>query len=53
MGLIPPQLFAALFPHGVLHYAIGGLLIGLGVSFIYALTGLTPGASTVLESTLS
>ncbi|MDZ7850269.1 MAG: YeeE/YedE thiosulfate transporter family protein [Halodesulfurarchaeum sp.] len=53
MALVPPELLASLFPNGVLHYAVGGVLIGLGVSFIYALTGLTPGASTVLESSLS
>ena len=53
MALLPPDLLATLFPNGVGHYATGGVLIGLGVSLIYALTGLTPGASTVLESSLS
>lgn len=44
---------AALFPNGVVHYALGGLLVGLGVLVIYAGTGLIPGASTFLETTLS
>jgi len=44
---------AALFPNGVLPYAAGGLLVGLGVVVIYAGTGIIAGASTFLESTLS
>ncbi|MDZ7700983.1 MAG: YeeE/YedE family protein [Halobacteriales archaeon] len=44
---------ATLFPNGLLHYAVGGLLVGLGVLVIYAGTGLVPGASTFLETTLS
>lgn len=46
-------LVADLFPNGIAHYAIGGVLIGLGVLVIYLATGLSPGASTFLESTLS
>jgi hypothetical protein len=42
-----------LFPNGVASYAAGGLLIGLGVAVIYVGTGIIPGASTFLESTLS
>ncbi|MBI1730733.1 YeeE/YedE family protein [Candidatus Acetothermia bacterium] len=42
-----------LFPHGILHYAIGGLLIGLGITVIYLSTGIISGASLFLESTLS
>lgn len=42
-----------LFPRGIAHYAIGGVLIGLGVSVIYLGTNILPGASTFLESTLS
>lgn len=42
-----------LFPNGVVHYLAGGLLIGAGVAGIYAATGIAPGASTFLESTLS
>jgi hypothetical protein len=44
---------AELFPHGILRYAIGGSFIGLGVAVIYLTTGITAGASTFLESTLS
>jgi uncharacterized membrane protein YedE/YeeE len=44
---------AAAFPNGVLHYALGGALIGLGTVFVYSLTGISAGASTFLESTLS
>ena len=42
-----------LFPNGIDHYAVGGLLVGLGVVMIYAGTGIPVGASTFLESTLS
>lgn len=42
-----------LFPHGIAHYLIGGLLIGTGVALLYAITGLIGGASTVLSSTWS
>lgn len=42
-----------LFPKGVLSYALGGLMVGSGVLFIYLLTAKIPGASTFLESTLS
>ncbi|WP_174182921.1 YeeE/YedE family protein [Halococcoides cellulosivorans] len=42
-----------LFPNGVVHYAAGGVLIGVGVSLIYLLTGIAAGASSVLESTLT
>ncbi|MFB6188471.1 MAG: YeeE/YedE family protein [Halapricum sp.] len=46
-------LVETLFPNGIVHYALGGLLIGLGVTVIYAGTGIIAGASTFLESTLS
>ena len=46
-------LFAPLFPNGVVRYAVGGALIGLGASVIYLWTGIIAGASTFLESTLS
>ena len=44
---------SSLFPNGIAHYAVGGVLIGLGVVVIYLATGLIPGASTFLETTLS
>lgn len=44
---------AGLFPRGIAQYAIGGVLIGLGVSAIYLGTAITVGASTFFESTLS
>ncbi|OVE84291.1 YeeE/YedE family protein [Natronolimnobius baerhuensis] len=46
-------LAAELFPNGVSHYAVGGLLVGLGTAVIYFGTGIAAGASTFLESTLS
>jgi uncharacterized membrane protein YedE/YeeE len=45
--------FVAPFPNGIGRYAIGGLLVGLGVAVIYLGTGISAGASTFLESTLS
>ncbi|WP_435319857.1 YeeE/YedE family protein [Haloarchaeobius sp. TZWSO28] len=42
-----------LFPNGVAHYALGGVLIGLGTVLIYLGTGIIAGASTFLESTWS
>ncbi len=48
-----PRWLAAYFPDGVLSYAVGGLFIGLGVAVIYLGTGITAGASTFLETTLS
>jgi uncharacterized membrane protein YedE/YeeE len=49
---MPPWL-ATYFPDGVVAYAVGGLFIGLGVAVIYLGTGITAGASTFLETTLS
>lgn len=43
----------AAFPNGVSRYAIGGFFVGLGTALIYLGTGITAGASTFLESTLS
>ena len=54
--LAAPLLTAALaefFPRGIAHYAIGGLLVGLGTVVVYLGTGIVAGASTFLESTLS
>ncbi|WP_369601032.1 hypothetical protein AAIA72_14605 [Hahella sp. SMD15-11] len=39
------------FPNGVAHYALGGFLIGLGVSLIFVFTGLLAGMSSVFSST--
>ena len=44
---------SGLFPNGTLHYALGGLFIGAGVSLIYLLTGLRAGASSFFTTTLS
>ena len=44
---------SSLFPNGIGHYAAGGVLVGLGVVVIYLATGLIPGASTFLETSLS
>lgn len=51
--VLPLIALADLFPNGVSHYAIGGMLVGLGVAIIYVATGIIAGASTFLESTLS
>lgn len=48
-----PLLIETLFPRGISHYLVGGLLIGLGTAIIYVGTGIHAGASTFLESTLS
>ena len=53
LDALPLQLAADLFPNGVARYAVGGLLVGLGVTAIYLGTGISAGASTFLESTLS
>jgi len=42
-----------LFPLGIAPYLIGGLIIGLAVSFLYVTTGLVGGVSTVFSSTWS
>ncbi|MEF8852607.1 MAG: YeeE/YedE thiosulfate transporter family protein [Haloarculaceae archaeon] len=42
-----------LFPNGISRYAVGGVFVGLGVVIIYVATGISAGASTFLESTLS
>ncbi len=42
-----------LFPNGISHYLLGGILIGLGTAVIYLGTGIHAGASTFLETTLS
>lgn len=44
---------SALFPNGILRYALGGVLLGVATSAIYYFTGIKAGASSFLESTLS
>ena len=41
------------FPHGIAHYLAGGILLGLAVSFAFAMSGLITGMSTVFTSTWS
>ncbi|MFZ3219270.1 MAG: hypothetical protein WA174_04510, partial [Rhodoferax sp.] len=43
----------SLFPLGWGHYLAGGLLIGVGVSLLFVLTGWVGGMSTVFSSTWS
>ena len=45
--------FETLFPLGIAHYLIGGLLIGAAVSFLFVSTGLIGGLSTFFTSTWS
>ncbi|MBN2336493.1 YeeE/YedE family protein [Candidatus Bathyarchaeota archaeon] len=42
-----------MFPNGVTSYLLGGLIIGLGVSLVYVLTGLHATQSSLFSSTLS
>lgn len=42
-----------MFPLGIEHYLIGGVLIGIGVSLIYILTGLHATQSSFFTTTLS
>jgi uncharacterized protein len=53
VALLAEVSLAGLFPRGIAQYAVGGVLIGLGVSTVYLGTAVTPGASTFFESTLS
>jgi uncharacterized protein len=41
------------FPNGIETYLVGGLLIGVAVSFAFAMAGLVTGMSTVFSSTWS
>ena len=43
----------SLFPLGIEQYLVGGLLVGLGLSFVYIMTGLVSGVSTAFTSTWS
>ncbi|MCR9247416.1 MAG: YeeE/YedE family protein [bacterium] len=49
---VPPAP-AELFPNGIAHYLIGGLLIGAGISLLFATTGRIGGASSVFTTTWS
>ncbi|MEZ6037473.1 MAG: YeeE/YedE thiosulfate transporter family protein [Planctomycetota bacterium] len=42
-----------LFPNGISHYLLGGLLIGAGISVLFATTGRIGGASSVFTTTCS
>ena len=42
-----------MFPLGIEHYLIGGILVGIGVSIIYILTGLHATQSSFFTTTLS
>jgi hypothetical protein len=42
-----------MFPLGIYPYVIGGLIIGLGVSFVYILTGLHSTQSSFFSTTIS
>ena len=42
-----------MFPLGISHYLIGGLIIGLGVGFIFITTGLHATQSSFFDTTLS
>ena len=46
-------LIDTLFPLGITHYLVGGLLIGFAVSFLFVVTGLVGGMSTFFTATLS
>lgn len=53
MVLTSLALGVELFPRGVTHYFVGGLLVGLGVAVVYLGTAIPVGNSTFLETTLS
>ena len=42
-----------LFPLGITHYLVGGLIIGSGVTFLFLATGLVGGMSTFFSSAWS
>ncbi len=47
------ELLHSLFPLGIGHYIVGGLLIGFGVSLLFVVTGLVGGMSSVFTTALS
>lgn len=42
-----------LFPNGVEHYFVGGLIVGAGIALLYVLTGRIGGMSSVFTTTWS
>lgn len=46
-------LIDVLFPLGIEHYLVGGIFIGLGVSFLFISTGLIGGMSSFFTTSLS
>lgn len=48
-----PSSFNNMFPIGIYSYVIGGLIIGVGVSFVYILTGLHSTQSSFFSTTIS
>ncbi len=47
------NMFEPLLPNGIQHYLLGGLLLGVAVSFAFAMSGLVTGMSTVFSSSWS
>jgi len=47
------ELLDSLFPMGMGHYIIGGLFIGAGVGFLYIVTGLVGGMSSLYSAAWS
>ena len=47
------HMLETLFPNGVEHYIIGGMLVGVGIASVYVLTGRVAGASTIFTSSWS
>ena len=43
----------AMFPNGISHYAIGGMVMGIGVALLYATTGRPGGVSTFFSTAWS
>lgn len=46
-------MFETLFPNGIEHYLVGGVLVGFGIASVYVLTGRVAGASTIFTSSWS
>lgn len=47
------DLMTTVFPAGTYHYLMGGLLLGIAVSFMFVTAGLVTGMSSVFSSTWS